>query len=124
MHLQGDSRFLFTSLKLINMNIQFNTDHNVPGSKPVRDYFVSVITEGLSQHSAHISRLEVHLADENADKSGPEDKKCTIEARIEGRQPVAVIAHGDTKEAAIDTAIVKLNNMLNTIMDKQNSHRG
>ena len=34
--------------------------------------------------SAHITRVEVHLGDENAGKRGSDDKRCMMEARLEG----------------------------------------
>jgi hypothetical protein len=42
----------------------------------------------------------VHLADENSDKFGINDKRCLIEARPVNMQPVAVTNHADTTEKA------------------------
>jgi hypothetical protein len=46
-----------------------------------------------------VTRLEVHLADENSDKFGINDKRCLIEARPVNMQPVAVTNHADTEKA-------------------------
>lgn len=36
-----------------------------------------------------ISRVEVHLSDEDGKKGGQNDKRCMMEARLDGRQPAA-----------------------------------
>ncbi|MFC2093971.1 HPF/RaiA family ribosome-associated protein, partial [Bacteroidota bacterium] len=69
------------------MKIQFNTDSNITESKELRDSLIALISEGLSRFSEHITRLEVHLSDENSLKEGLNDKRCLLEARLEGRQP-------------------------------------
>lgn len=83
------------------MKIQFNTDDNVSGGEELREKLTSMISDKLSRFDKYVSRLEVHLSDENAAKSGPNDKRCLIEARMEGRQPVAVT---DQAESYIEAA--------------------
>ncbi|MDP1650980.1 MAG: hypothetical protein Q8M01_22700 [Rubrivivax sp.] len=46
--------------------------------------------KALARFSEHVTRVEVHLSDENSGKSGQFDQRCMLEARLEGRQPVAV----------------------------------
>jgi hypothetical protein len=45
---------------------------------------------------SHITRIEVHLSDENGKKEGHNDIQCILEARIEGRDPIAVRCDADT----------------------------
>jgi len=52
--------------------------------------------------------VEVHLADENGQKTGGHDKKCTLEARLAGLQPVAATDHGASLDQAMDGALEKL----------------
>lgn len=90
------------------MQIQFNTDHNIPAREALTAQVNGAVENALSRFSEHITRVEVHLSDENGDKSGPSDKRCAIEARLEGRQPIAVTHHAATSEQAIDGAADKL----------------
>jgi hypothetical protein len=53
------------------MNIQTNTDKTVSGHENQEDYFTSLIAEKLSRFQSHITRIEVHLSDENGKKRDP-----------------------------------------------------
>ena len=100
------------------MTIQFNADNNLKVHEGFRDKLHDLLTEDLSRFVEHITRLEVHLSDENGQKSGQDDKKCLLEARIEHRTPIAVSAYADNYELAVDAASAKLKRSLDTIFDK------
>ena len=104
------------------MKIQFNTDRNVTRIGKLRTFSTSLISEELSRFSNHITRLEVHLSDEDGSKNGLNDKRCMLEARLEGRQPIAVTDHASTHEQAVAGAIEKLRNSLSTIQGRVRNH--
>ncbi len=105
------------------MKIQFNTDHNITGSEELRIPLEAMLTEELKRFSSQITRLEVHLTDENGRKEGEKDKRCMIEARLEGMKPIAVINHGSTHEEAVEGAINKLKTSLDTILGRLESQK-
>jgi hypothetical protein len=94
------------------MIIQFNTDNNISGSERLNDYFTNTLTEALSRFGSQITRLEVHLTDENSNKEGQNDKRCMLEARLEGLQPIAVTNNADNIELAVKGATDKLKSAL------------
>jgi len=100
------------------MKIQLNTDSNVTGSEELRASLTSLISDELSRFDDHITRLEVHLSDENGHKSGQKDKRCMIEARLEGMKPIAVTNHADTNERAVTGAVDKLKSSLTAIQGR------
>ena len=100
------------------MIIQINTDKNIAGSDKLSAYLESTTSEALSRFSDKISRLEVHLSDENSHKEGLNDKRCMLEARIDGMQPIAVTYQADTTEQAINGALDKLKASLHTTFGK------
>jgi ribosome-associated translation inhibitor RaiA len=104
------------------MVIQLHTDHNIEGSERQNAYFTTFIGEALERYRIHITRLEVHLADENGNKEGKNDQRCMIEARLEGLQRLAVTNHADTIEQAIQGAMDKLKSSLDTVLGKLKSH--
>ena len=104
------------------MKIQFNTDKNVTGSEELKTSMTAFISEDLSRYSDQITRLEVHLSDEDGIKHGQNDKRCMIEARLEGMQPIAVTNHADTHEQAVTGAVDKLKSSLNTIHGRLRNH--
>ncbi len=104
------------------MLIQFNADKNLTVHEDFNNKLSTHIKEKLNRFSEHISRVEVHLSDDNGNKQGPNDKKCLLEARIEGRAPVAVSASGNNYELAVDAALSKMKSALDTIFDKLKSY--
>ena len=62
------------------MTIEFNADNNLTIHEEFRDKLKDLLTDELSRFSEHITRLEVHLSDENSHKQGQNDKKCLLEA--------------------------------------------
>lgn len=90
------------------MLIQIRTDKNVQGREEVTDRIEARIRETLDRYADRLTRVEVHLADENSDqKRGDDDKRCTIEMRFAGFQPIAVTGDGPTVLQSVDEALDK-----------------
>ena len=104
------------------MQIQVNTDRNIEGSEALAAYVSGAVESALDHMAGHISRVEVHLSDENGDKKGPEDMRCMMEARIEGRQPVAVTHQAATLHQAVDGAADKLTRMIEATIGRLRGH--
>ena len=90
------------------MKIQVNTDDNIPGSEGFEQKIQATVESILGHLADHITRVEIHLSDENSAKGGNDDKRCMMEARLEGRQPVAVTDEAASIDQAIDGAAKKL----------------
>ena len=105
------------------MNIQINTGHNIQSNETLIKKFRNIIESSLSRISDHITSVEVHMKDEDGAKQGKNDKRCMIEARLEGRQPIVVTDHSDTLNQALDGAIDKLINMIESILGRQHDLR-
>ncbi len=105
------------------MNIQINTGHNIRGNNALIAKFGSIINSALIRISDHITKVEVHLKDEDGNKKGKNDKRCMIEAHIERRQPIVVTNHADTLNQALDGAIDKLIRMMESILGRQRDQR-
>jgi len=104
------------------MKIQYNTDKTINGEERSQDFFSSQIAEKLNRYESHITRIEVHLLDENGKKEGQHDILCLLEARLEGRIPIAVSNQSDTIELAVSGAIDKLKASLKTILGRIQNH--
>jgi ribosome-associated translation inhibitor RaiA len=100
------------------MQIQLNTDHNVEGHEALAAQVSGTVESALSRFSEHITRVEVHLSDENAGKSGEHDKRCLMEARLEGRHPIAVTHQAATLDQAVDGAAEKLTHMIESTIGR------
>jgi uncharacterized protein (UPF0335 family) len=100
------------------MKIQLNTDKNIQGTEMLETYVSEIIRNGLKHYVDKITRIEVHLSDQNAEKGGIDDIQCKIEARVEGMKPVMVVSKSGSKEKALDDAIYKMKATLDTIIGK------
>ncbi|RPJ12520.1 MAG: hypothetical protein EHM37_08935, partial [Deltaproteobacteria bacterium] len=64
------------------MNIQINTDDHIKGSAKLEQHTEVVVESALGHLADHVTRVEVHLSDENGKKTGGRDKRCMMEARL------------------------------------------
>ncbi len=90
------------------MQIQINTDRHIDGSEARDQWARSVVESALGHLAEHVSRIEVHFSDENAGHGGAPDKRCLMEARLNGRPPIVVTQHAPALDAAINGAVQKL----------------
>lgn len=104
------------------MNIQFNTGNKIEGSERLSDYFSTLIKEDLKRFNAQITRIEVHLSDQDSSKNGQNDKKCMLEARLKNLNPIAVTNQGNSHEEAIKGAVEKLKTSLDTVTGRLSNH--
>jgi hypothetical protein len=108
------------------MQVQINTDHNVEGHEALAAHFKGEVESALRRFSDHITRVEVYLSDENAQKGGEKDKRCVMEARLERRKPVAVTHQAATLDLAVEGAVGKLARLVESTIARlrdQKSHR-
>lgn len=105
------------------MIIQVNTDNRVHAGDTLREDVNAAVNNAVSHHGERISRVEVHLADESGNKTTPGDKRCTMEARVAGRQPTAVTHHAASVSEAIAGAADKLRESLDSVLGKADRHR-
>ncbi len=109
------------------MQVQINTDRNIEGHEALADHVRNVVEGALDQLSDHITRVEVHLSDENGPtkdrKNGLNDKRCMMEARLEGVHPLAVTAHADTVHQAVDGAAEKLARLVESTLGRRHDHK-
>jgi hypothetical protein len=106
------------------VQIQVNTDNTVEGREALATWAETEIRAVLDRFAQQITRVEVHFTDVNADKSSAGDKRCTLEARLSGRQPEAVRHEADTLEDALGGAVRKLRRMLDSTLGRLNDHKG
>ena len=105
------------------MQIQVNTDRNIDGRQRVADYVRGVVEHAVSHFERQVTRVEVHLSDDNGAKSGPDDKRCVMEARIASIEPITVTHRGPNIDEAIHGAASKLKRLLANELARVHAHR-
>ena len=97
------------------MEIIINTDSNIEGNEDMRTRLGVTIATALERFSIHLTRIEVKLSDEDGDKNSENDKRCVLEARLKGMQPLAVTGLGHSVDNALDVAIDKMRSSLDSM---------
>jgi ribosome-associated translation inhibitor RaiA len=105
------------------MKVQVNTDAHIDGNEALVSQVSAKVELALDRFSDRITRVEVHLSDEKGEKSGQSAQRCMLEARLEGRQPVAVTDHAATMEQAVQGAAEKLARLLDSTLGRLRDHR-
>jgi len=100
------------------MQIKINTDRNIQGDERLKEVAREIVSHGIAHFTARLTRIEVHLQDVSAARSGPQDIRCMVEARPEGLRPVAVSHNDATVEAALRGAAKKMNTLLTSEFGK------
>ena len=104
------------------MQVQFNSDSSVMGTENVAERIEAAVREKLARFESKLTRIEIHVRDENGAKHGADDKACTIEARPRGGKPVGVTEHGSTVDDAARKAAATLAQRLTRHFGKESRH--
>ena len=101
------------------MQVQINAPH---GEFPdtLIELIEREIEERLAKHASRLTRVEVHLQDLNAHKGGI-DKRCLLEARPRGMDPVAADHESAQVADAFKGALDKLHRILDRRFGKLSS---
>jgi ribosome-associated translation inhibitor RaiA len=107
------------------MQIQVNTDNHTAGSDGLTRHVETVVEGALGPFGDRITRVEVHLTDENGSrKAGENDKRCVMEARLAGLQPITVSDSGASLEQALNGAADKLEKTLKRTLGRLDDPKG
>lgn len=107
------------------MQVQVRTDSNYEGGESLVEHVTSVVERTLSRFGDRITRVEVHLTDESSkEKSGGDDKRCAMEARVGGLKPIAVTHDSATVAQAVSGAADKLVTAIDRTIGKLSNVKG
>lgn len=106
------------------MTISIQTDNHIQGSDGLSGWIEEVLNHDLARFTGDITRIEVHLADENGPKGkgGGDDKRCTLDCKVDGFPNFAATALANDLHAAIKGASGKLKSSIGTALDKRRGH--
>jgi hypothetical protein len=104
------------------MQVQVNTSNGIQNKEALERWADDFLNDSLARFRQEITRVEVQLTDENSGKKGAADKRCMLEARLNGHEPVAVNHHGESQDEAFRGATQKLLRALEHILGKLDRH--
>ena len=100
------------------MQIQVHADSSVKAGQHVAGAAEAAVEGAVHRWASRITRVEVHLSDVNRHKGGADDKRCVMEARLGGLDPIVVTHTAATLPDAIDGAAVKLQKTLQSTLGR------
>ena len=108
------------------MQVNVNTGNGIENKETLERWADEFLNESLARFNQEITRVEVQLSDENSGKKGVADKRCMLEARLNGHEPLAVNHHGETQDEAFRGATQRLIRLLEHTYGKldRHEHRG
>jgi ribosomal subunit interface protein len=96
------------------MQVQINSDNNISMHNRLSDSIGAYINNLLQRFDPYLTRVEVHLTGENIKKSGPQDKRCVLEARAKRHQSLIATNKATDIEDAFSGAADKMHRQLET----------
>jgi ribosome-associated translation inhibitor RaiA len=107
------------------MLVHITTDNHIHGGEHLTRDVEAAVTEALRRFTPQLQRVEVHLAaDENSHKRSDKDKRCTMEARLAGMQPLAASGNGANLDQAVAGALEKLIHQLDHKLGRLGERKG
>jgi len=100
------------------MQININTDKTIERHQGLDDHVNTVVSAAVQRFADHITRVEVHLSNENSQKAADGGNRCMLEARVTGYQPIAVSDHSAHLHQAITGASEKLKRAVDSALGR------
>ena len=101
------------------MKILVSTDNHIDGSDSLSSRIEAIVEDTLSRFADRVTRVEVHLSDETSAAKGGEDKRCLLEVRLAGMQPVSVSNLSDSLLESVSGAARKAETLLDRTLGKR-----
>ena len=106
------------------MQIHTHADKHIEGGERLGQHVQTLLQGKLSRFRENITRVEAHLSGESSQKVRADSKKCVLEARPAGMQPLVVTHSAETLDHAINGAAEKLERLLDATFGQVNTLKG
>ncbi len=106
------------------MQFLFNSDNQLPLGAETAGKVEAIVGARLGRISDRLTRVEVHVSDVDGPRSGADDKRCAIEIRPNGMQPITAADQAATVEAAVSAAADKVLKAFDRRIGKTTSRKG
>ena len=98
------------------MQIQINPG-DITATPPIEERIQQDVDHAMRYHREQVTRVEVHLHDENGPKAG-KDMRVVMEARLAGHQPLTVDCTAVDLYTAIKEAANKLERAVKSHLER------
>lgn len=106
------------------MDVQISTANNVEGREALTEHLEGAVRDRLSRFEDRLTRVEVHVGDENGEDAGGRGKRCVVEARPAGHAPVMVSEQAGSIDQATSGALGKMVSAFDRTFGKLGDRKG
>ncbi len=106
------------------MIVQVNTGNTIDGNAAMTGSLETLARDRLSRFAEKLTRVEIHVTDDNGPRDGGDDKQCVIEARPTGLGPVKVTDTAGSIHQATVGALGKMVSALDRTYGKLTDRKG
>ncbi len=101
------------------MLVLVHHDNHIQGDDRLREYTEEVVQGAMDRFGDRLTRVEVQFSDQDSrEKTKGNDKRCVLEARLAGLQPLSVKHDADKVKDALHGAVDKLEKLLTHTIEK------
>jgi hypothetical protein len=101
------------------MKIQLNSDKTITVDASLKRFVDGEVSRFLGRFAKSLTRVEIHLSDVNSWKTGQADKRCLVEVRPAGSQPLSTSATAAKVASAVGAALGKMQRSLTTFFGRR-----
>lgn len=105
------------------MIIDVHTDNHIRNTENLVTQVRGIVENALDIHALRLSRVIVHLGDENGARRSAGDKRCLLEARVESMPDLVITHHGDDLIPTLHAACEKMDRALSSALSKRRDQR-
>ena len=100
------------------MQVLVNTSNGIENKDSLERWASEFLNDALARFGHDVTRIEVQMSDTSTSRSGAQDKRCTLEARIAGHEPVVATHHAASQDEAFRGATQRLTHVLERTLGK------
>jgi ribosome-associated translation inhibitor RaiA len=100
------------------MQINVNTDRTIEKHQGLDEHVEGVVQSSIGRFGEQVTRVDVHLSNENKEKQADGGNYCMMEARVSGYQPIVVHEHSIDLHQSIKNAGGKLARALDSALGR------
>lgn len=106
------------------MQFLFNSDNQTHLGEDAATRVEELVGTRLSRIADRLTRVEVHVSDVNGPRDGDDDKRCAIEIRPKGMNPISATAQAPTIERAVASGADKILQAFDRQVGKRTDRKG
>jgi ribosome-associated translation inhibitor RaiA len=105
------------------MKVRIAHDDHIRSSQERSEEIERLVRGHLSRFGELITSVQIHLSDDNGPRVTPDDRRCLIEARLAGREPIVVSHRADSLMQAVGGAASRLERAIDQSRDRRRHSR-